>query len=273
MGRVAALEGLENATGLLEATGTVTARVTQVRSDGVTLSWGGDLDVGGNITIPAEEMLEAQLEGQVSVFHEEQRSLAHVLPLAFEDENTFELTISAGFLVPYAATLRVHANMTPGEDYPVYPLGEGTQAFSVPTHLTTALTFTVFGIEFSNSSEEQVTSVVQLEVRDGGTLTVPAGTFATTEVILEALEGLAPGPLQALFPGAVQVAAYAPEVGNAVRIQFFLQDQEIGNATLQSFQYGTENPLWQNPLVLGGLLAIPVVVLLYLYLRERRKGL
>lgn len=121
---------------------------------------------------------------------------------------------------------------------------------------------------------EGVTSVVEMSVAEGGEVQVSAGTFAPTQVVLEASEGIAPTPFQALCPGARQVAYYVPDVGNAVLLQFFIEDEEVGNATLRSYVCGVRTtPLWQQPLVLGGLLALPAAVLLSLYFRERQKGL
>lgn len=107
--------------------GLTTVRVTAGQGDATTLTWGGDLAVHGNLTLYSNETpVEASLEGSVSFRHEEARTDPFVLPLAFEDQGDFDLTISLGVIVPYTASLQLAANVTPTESYPTYPLERET---------------------------------------------------------------------------------------------------------------------------------------------------
>ncbi len=276
-GRIAALEGLGNLTGLLEVDGSSTGRVTSVDGGKVTILWQSDMTVSGSLLIPGEEGdLEASVQGSIEASRTEQFENSYFLPVEVTETTEFDLTVTVGFSVSYAASIQATAAVTPGLSYPDYPLEEGDLEFEAPVRIESNVTASLFGVELVNESREDVTSRIRLEVSSPLEVIVPAGSFQAVRVGTEIVAGVGLGPFAILFPGATQVAFHSEVVGNAVLLQFLGDgnETELGKAALRSFTYSTSQPpLWQQPLFVGGVLAVPVALLLYFYWRERRKGL
>lgn len=275
-GSLAELLGAGNLTGAFRVEGLVTARVTSVTESEASLNWSGDLSLQGQVTVPlGEGTAEASLSGSVGISHAEQRETPYFLPTGFQESVELDLSITLGFSVPYLATLETTGALPPVAEAPTYPLAGGDQEFTLSSSIASNVTVSFFGMEVRNSSAEEVDSQLRLAVSEGALMEIPQGTFSTVRVEMEALIGFVPGPFLGLLPGSTQVAHFSGEVGNALRFEFLQDGTEIGNASLQSFSHtsSTAPPFWQHPAFLGGLLAIPVAVLLYRYFRERREGL
>jgi hypothetical protein len=272
--RLDTLLGFENVSGSLVATGDARVQVTEVAEDAATLSWVGDLDLQGRFTLPGETA-EAGISGTIATAFEEQRRAPYFLPIAFEAQAVLDGAVTFVFTVPYMATLEINATVPPNGSSPTYPLAEGNRTFTATTTLGTDLSVDFLGMTVENSTEEVVTSSVRWIVTPSTSVEVPAGTFSGLQVSMEALTGFVPSPFQVLLPGATQVTHHSESVGSPVLFQFLANGTEVGSAALQSYSYASSvpPPIWQNPFLLGSLLAIPIALLLYLYWRERRKGL
>ena len=173
-------------------------------------------------------------------------------------------------------TRPMYATLPPDPTSPTYPLAEGDRTFTATTTLTTNLSVDFLGMTIENSTEEEVASTIRWIVTPSTSVEVPAGTFSGVQVSMEALEGFVPSPFQVLLPGAIQVTHHSGSVGNPVLYQFLANGTEVGSAALQTYSSASPPlppPFWLNPLFIGGLLAVPIGVLLFRYWRERRRGL
>ncbi len=276
-GQISAPIGLNNTTGSVQVHGTTLAETASREEDVDLLSWRSELSLAGAINIRIEEIeLLVELVGGVEVSRMDSYEEDLFLPTRVESLSEFQLEVTGLFLpVTYVAVSAFTANITPRSPFPTYPLQEGEIVANFRTHLESNLTFSFGQTGVTNSSIENFDTSLLLDVTEGRQLDTPAGNFTTVRVATDVLEGAALGPFQELFPGTRQVAYYSNEVGNAVLFQFFLEDVEVGNATLRSFSYSPSGgtPLWQHPAFIGGLLLIPAAVLIYFYRRERKKGL
>lgn len=272
--RLDALLGIGNVSGSLAAEGLMRAQVTAVAGGEATISWAGDLDLQGRITLP-DETGEAGVSGTIETTYEERRQAPYLLPVAFEALTAFDVTVTFIVNVPYSATLGLNATIPPTSFPPTHPLEEGEGTFVTTATLAANVSVDFLGIEFENSTVEEVATAIRWSITPSMSVEVPAGSFSGLRVTTEAVTGFVPSPFQALTPGAVQVTHHSPTVGSPVLFQFFVNGTEVGNAALQTFSFGSSvpPPFWQNPIFLGGLLAIPIALLLYRYWRERRRGL
>jgi hypothetical protein len=272
--RLDTLLGFENVSGSLVATGDARVQVTASEEDVATLSWIGDLDLQGRFTLPGESA-EASISGTIATAFEERRRAPYFLPIAFDAQAVLDGAVSFVFTVPYVATLQLNATVPPNGSTPTYPLAEEDRTFTATTTLITNLSAEFLGMTLENSTEEVVASSVRWTVIPSTSVEVPAGTFSGLQVSMEALTGFVPSPFQVLLPGATQVTHHSDSVGSPVLFQFVANGTEVGSAALQSYSFASSvpPPIWQNPLFIGGLLAIPIALLLYRYWRERRKGL
>lgn len=276
-GRIEELLGLNNSTGQIFVAGLGTGRVTSVNATGAVLAWTIGLSLNGNLTFQTDDFaLQASLTGSVETMAEERHEFPDFLPREVQTSTVFDLTLAAlGVQLPYTATLEVTTSHTPDATFPSYPLSVGESTARFLTHVQTNFSSSIFGMEIKNQSFLETDTSLRLSVAAPSAVEVPAGIFEAHEVQADVLEGVATVPLQGLFPADRQVGYHANRAGNAVLLRFFLQGQLLGNATLRSFTYSpaAEIPFWQQPVFLLSLLAIPIVVLVYLYWRERRKGL
>ncbi len=273
--RLDTLFGFGNVSGSLRATGETRAEVSAVAQDEATVSWTGALDLRGRFTLPGET-IEAAISGTIETAFEEQRRAPYFLPVAFDAQaDVVDGAVTFIITVPYAATLVVNATVPPAAESPTYPLGEGTQTFTTTGTLATSLSVDSLGMGFQNATVEEVASTIRWNVAPSAMVEVPAGVFSGLRVTMEALTGFLPSPFYALIPGATQVTHHSDSVGSPVLYQFLVNGTEVGNASLQSYSYASRvsPPFWQHPVFLGGLLAIPVALLLYRYWRERQRGL
>lgn len=272
--RLDTLLGLGNLSGGLIAEGDTRAEVSALTGGEATITWTGDLTLQGRFMLPGETT-EASISGSIETTYEERRREPYFLPVATVSRTVLDLTIAFIVSVPYTATLEVNATIPPSAVTPTYPLAEGEETFGANAQVVTNLTFDFLGMGFENATEEEVFSVIRWSVTPSPVVDVPAGLFSGLRVELEPLSGFVPSPLQALVPGAIQVTHHSPSVGSPVLFQFLANGIEVGNASLETYASTSSvpPPFWQNPFFLGGLLAIPIAVLLYRYWRERRRGL
>ncbi|MFQ5919701.1 MAG: hypothetical protein ACE5I4_06625 [Thermoplasmata archaeon] len=272
--RLDTLLGLGNVSGDLTAEGDARAEVTAVTGGDATITWTGDLMLQGRFMLPGETT-EAGLSGTIETTYEERRSDPYFLPVATSSQTILDLTITFIVSVPYTATLELNATIPATGGAPTYPLEEGERTFGTAAQLATNLTFEFLGMDFQNRTEEEVLSVIRWSVAPAPVVEVPAGLFSGLHVTLEPLSGFVPSPLQALVPGTVQVTHHAPSVGSPVLYQFLADGVEVGKASLESYASASTAPppFWLNPLFIGGILAVPVALLLVRYWRERRRGL
>ncbi len=272
--RLDTLLGFENVSGSLRATGETRAQVSAVAQDVATVSWTGDLDLQGRFALPGETG-EAAISGTIETTFEEQRQAPYFLPVAFDARAVVDGAITFIVTVPYAATLVVNATVPPTAESPTYPLAEGTQTFTTSGTLATNLSVDLLGMGFQNATVEEVPSTIRWDVTSFAMVEVPAGVFSGLQVTMEALTGFLPSPFYALIPGATLVTHHSPSVGSPVLFQFLANGTEVGRASLETYAYASSvpSPFWLNPLFLGGLLAVPIALLLFRYWRERRRGL
>lgn len=268
-----ALEALGNISGEAVATGLTVARVSSITGNAATLTWSTDLTASGNLSFPNGEAGGIPFEGSIVMNREEELQTPYHLPLEIRDTTTFQLSINIGISVEYAATLAVEASVTPTESYPSYPLAAGELQVDFPVQVTSNLSVSFLGAEITNRSTADFDTELRIDVGPTEEVVVPAGIFEAVPVRTVLIEGLAPGPFQLLFPGSEQVAYYAEETGNPVLLEVHANGTEIGNAQLRNFSHSSQPPFWQQPVFLGLLLAVPAAILIYLYWRERRKGL
>ncbi|MEE9173501.1 MAG: hypothetical protein V3U30_00830 [Thermoplasmata archaeon] len=276
-GRLDELPGIENLSASMRLEGAMTARVSSVGTGNATLTWAGRFSVQGEVTLPGDQGLgPVTLSGTLRTTFIEERMMPYVLATAFWNEAKFDLAITIGISVSASATLEMAAAIPPGPGAPTYPLEEGEHAFTTTATVESTVTVSlpILGTNVSSSIEE-VPSSLRLEVTPIGPMEFPLGTFDTVRLVTEAVMGLAPSPFLVVLPGSSQVAYHAEEVGNPVALRFLRNGTEVGNASLQSYAYASRvsPPFWQHPVILGGLLAIPVALLLYRYWRERQRGL
>ncbi len=272
--RLDTLFGFGNVSGSLRAIGETRAEVSAVAQDEATVSWTGDLELQGQITLPGEA-IEAAISGTIETNFEEQRRAPYFLPVAFDAQAVLDGAINFIVTVPFAATLVVNASVPPAAESPTYPLAEGTQTFTTTGTLATNLSVDVLGMGIQNATLEEVPSTIRWSVAPSPTVEVPAGVFSGLQVTLEALAGFIPSPFFALLPGASQVTHHSPSVGSPVLFVFFANETEVGRASLKTYAYASSvpPPFWLNPLFIGALLAVPAALLLFRYWRERRRGL
>ncbi len=272
--RLDTLLGFGNVSGSLRATGETRAQVSAVAQDEATVSWTGDLDLRGRLTLPGETA-EAAISGTIETTFEEQRRGPYFLPVAFDARAVVEGAITFIVTVPYAATLVVNATVPPAAASPTYPLSEGTQTFTTTGTLATNLSVDFLGMGFENATVEEIPSTIRWDVTSFAMVEVPAGVFSGRRVTMEALTGFLPSPFYALIPGATQVIHHSASVGSPILYQFLANGTEVGRASLKTYAYASSvpPPFWLNPLFLGGLLAVPIALLLFRYGRERRRGL
>ncbi|MFQ5908402.1 MAG: hypothetical protein ACE5JE_06205 [Thermoplasmata archaeon] len=272
--RLDSLPGFENVSGSLVATGDARVQVTEAAPDDARLSWAGNLSLQGRFTLPGETA-DATISGTIAMAYEEQRRAPYFLPIAFDAQAVLDGAITFIVTVPYSATLQLNATAPPDPTSPTYPLAEGNRTFMTTTTLATNLSVDFIGMTIQNSTVEEATSEVRWIVTPSASVEVPAGTFSGSQVWMEALSGFVPSPFQVLLPGAVQVTHHSDLVGSPVLYQFLANGTEVGSASLQTYSYASNEspPFWQNPFFLGGILAIPIALLLYRYWRERRRGL
>ena len=279
VGRLDELPGAENLTVSLRLDGLMEARVSSVGERDANMTWSGRLSVEGNLTLPEGDGLgEVTISGNVQVTYVERREMPYLLATAFQNTAVFSLNATlGGFPLPASvtATAAIEATSPPGPGSPTYPLAEGEHRFNTTSTVASDLSFSIPGLEGQSSSEDEVGSSLRIEVSPGEPMSFPFGTFPTVRLVTEVLTGLAPSPFFVIISGSKQVASYAEEVGNPLSFRFLQNDTEVGNATLLSFSTGTvvASPFWLNPIFLGGLLAIPIALLLFRYWRERRRGL
>lgn len=278
-GPLGSLELFNNTTASIEVDGLATATITAVEEARLTMSWNSELFIEGVLSFPLEQdSVNATLSGTITLSSEEQYETPYFLPLTVNATSEFDLSLGmSGISIEGSATSQVAANITPGPSFPQYPLQVGEHRVEALTHVDSnfTLSFPFLDIQAENESSDVIATVLRLNVTEGPEVSVPAGTFQTVQVLTEVIQGVAFGPFQLLFPGTRQVAFYSNEVGNAVLFRFFAGDTEVGNATLRSYSYSprSDTPLWQQPALVGGLLAIPAAILVYRFWRERRKGL
>ncbi len=272
--RLDTLLGFGNVSGSLRATGETRAQVSAVAQDETTVSWTGDLNLQGRFTIPGETS-EAAISGTIATTFEEQRQAPYFLPAAFDAQAVVDGAITFIVTVPYTATLVVNATVPPTAGSPTFPLSEGTQTFTTTGTLATNLSLDFLGMGFENATAEEVPSTIRWDVTSFAMVDVPAGVFSGLRVTMEALTGFLPSPFFALIQGATQVTHHSPSVGSPVLFQFLTNGTEVGRASLETYAFASSvpPPFWLNPLFLGGLLAVPVALLLFRYGRERRRGL
>ncbi len=272
--RLDALPGIGNVSGALVAEGEMRVEVTAVEGTEATLTWDGNLDLQGRFTLPGESM-EAAISGTIETTYEERRQEPHFLPLAFDARAVVDGAITFLVTVPLGATLVVNATVPPTAGSPTFPLSEGTQTFTTTGTLATNLSVVFLGMGFENATVDEVPSTIRWDVTPSAMVEVPAGVFSGLQVTMEALTGFLPSPFYALIPGATQVTHHSPSVGNPVLFQFFANETEVGRASLETYAYASSvpPPFWLHPLFLGGLLAVPIALLLFRYGRERRRGL
>ena len=272
--RLDTLLGFGNVSGALMAEGETRAEVTAVSDGETTLTWTGEHLLRGRFTLPGETA-EAVVTGTVETSYEEHRQMPYYLPVAFEALTTFEGTVSFIVNLAYTASLGLNATLPPSASSPTYPLEVGNRTFTTAATVASNVTVDFPGMGFENSTMEEVVSTIRWSVTESTSVEVPAGTFSGLRVQMEATTGFVPSPFQALIPGTVQVVHHSPAVGSPVLFQFLANGTEVGNASLEIYSLASSvpPPFWQSPIVLGGLLAIPIAVLLYRFLRERRRGL
>lgn len=275
--RLDALLGIGNVSGSLVAEGLTRAEVVAVTNDEATLSWAGDLTLQGRFALPGETV-EATITGTVETTYEERRQAPYFLPVAFDARTAFDGVVSFIVSVPYTARLDLNATFPPTPSSLTYPLEEGEGTFTTAATLASNLTVSfplLPGMGFQNDTEEEVTSTVQWNITPTTSVEVPAGTFSGLPVTMEPLTGFVPSAFQALIPGTIQVTHHSASVGSPVLFRFLANDTEVGSASLETYSYASSvtPPLWQNPLFIGGLLAVPIALLVFRYWRERQKGL
>ena len=272
--RLDTLFGFGNVSGSLVAIGETRAEVSAVAQDEATVSWTGDLDLQGQITLPGET-IEATISGTIETTFEERRRAPFFLPVAFDAQAVLDGAINFIVTVPFAATLVVNATVPPAAQSPAYPLAEGTRTFTTAGTLATNLSVDVLGMGIQNATVEEVPSTIRWSVTQSENVEVPAGVFSGLKLTLEALTGFIPSPFYALIPGATQVTHHSPSVGSPVLFEFLANETEVGRASLETYTFASSvpPPFWLNPLFIGALLAVPVAVLLFRYWRERRRGL
>ncbi len=274
-GQLASLAGFSGFPATIQIRGPVAAEVASTEGESTNLSWRGDLTLEGALSIPfMEGSPEAELSGGIALSREEQYEVPYFLPLSIQSTADFSIQIT-NFCPPAkcSASLELLANQTPGVSFPIYPLEEGDREVVILSQVETRVSFSFDGFQLENVSARELESVLLMNVTAGHEVDVPAGSFQALKVTTHVAEGMAFGFFQELFPGTRQVAYYSNEVGNAVLLQFFSNDTEVGNITLQSYYIGSARPIWQHPALIGGLLVVPAAILLYLSWRERRKGL
>ena len=280
VGRLDELPGAENLSVSLRIDGLMAARVSSVGESDTNMTWSGRLSVQGNLTLPGGGgPREITISGTVQVTYVERREMPYLLATAFQNRAVFSLNATLGqFPLPASATAtaEIEATFPPSPGSPTYPLAEGEQRFNTTSRVASDLSFSIpsLGLEGQIHLDE-VGSSLRIEVSPGEPMSFPFGTFPTVRLVTEVLTGLAPSPFFGILSGSKQVASYAEEVGNPLSFRFLQNDTEVGNATLLSFSTGTvvASPFWLNPIFLGGLLAIPIALLLFRYWRERRRGL
>ncbi|MEE9173973.1 MAG: BatA domain-containing protein [Thermoplasmata archaeon] len=270
--RLDTLLGFGNVSGSLRATGETRAEVSAVSQIEATVSWTGNLDLQGRFTLPGETT-EAAISGTIETTFKEQRQAPYFLPVAFDAQAVVDGAITFLVTVPLGATLVVNATVPPTAESPTYPLAEGTQTFTTSGTLATNLSVDVLGMGFQNATVGEVPSTIRWNVTSFAMVEVPAGVFSGLRVTMEALTGFLPSPFYALIPGATQVTHHSASVGSPVLYQFLANGTEVGRASLETYASSVPPPFWLNPLFLGGLLAVPIALLLFRYVRERRRGL
>ncbi|MFQ5552964.1 MAG: BatA domain-containing protein [Thermoplasmata archaeon] len=272
--RLDTLLGFGNISGSLAADGETRAEVSAVSDDEATLTWSGEHALQGRFTLPGET-IEAVVAGTIGTSYEEHRRSPYYLPVAFNAQTTFEGTISFIVSLAYTANLGLNATLPPSASSPTFPLEVGTQTFTTTGTVASNVMVEFPGMGFENSTVEEVMSTIRWNVTESASVEVPQGTFSGLRVTMEAVTGFVPSPFQGLVPGTVQVAHHSPDVGSPVLFQFLVNETEVGRASLTDFSYASSvpPPFWQNPIFLGGLLAIPIALLVYRYWRERRRGL
>lgn len=276
-GQLAGLPGLIESAGEITVGGLATGRVSSAGASGVTLSWTVELGLEGSISFQLNETtFQANLTGTIRTSQADRYQVPEFLPREAEATTGFDFALEVlGVPLPFTAASEVTTTHTPQADYPTYPLSVGEMMARFPTAVRANFTSVIAGIGFQNQTETDANTTLRLSVASPSSIAVPAGNFSAFQVQAELLEGMASLPLLGVFPADRQIGYYSNEAGNAVLVQFFLQEQLLGNATLRTFTYAppAEIPFWQQPLFLVSLLAIPIVVLVLLYWRERRKGL
>ncbi len=273
-GRIVAMGGLTNFSGEVLATGLTVAKVEATEGDMTTISWESEFSISGNLSLPnGGENGEASFQGSIEVDREEDLRMPYLLPVYIRDTTTLDLSVDVGFFLEYGATFATESSVTPTSSYPSFPLEEGERSVVFTTHVASNLSVSFLGATITNDSVDDVDSTLTMSVGPLEEVVVPAGTYQALKVRTLIVEGVAPVPFQLLFPGTEQVAYYSGEVGNMVLFQLFANGTEIGTAALRSFSLASQPPFWQQPVFLGLLLAVPVAILLFLYWRERRKGI
>ncbi len=273
--RLDTLFGFGNVSGSLTATGETRAEVSSVGQDEANVSWTGALGFQGRFTLPGVTT-EAPISGTIETTFEEQRRAPYFLPVAFDAQaDVVDGAVTFIVTVPFNATLVVNATVPPAAESPTYPLEEGTLTFTSTGTLATNLSVDFLGMGFETATAEEVPSTIRWDVTPSAMVEVPAGVFSGLRVTMEALTGFLPSPFYALIPGATQVTHHSASVGNPVLFQFLVNETEVGRASLETYASASSAPppFWLNPLFLGGLLAVPVALLLFRYWRERRRGL